>query len=83
MVDFNEIQNALNSEEKEKINVTVVTLSGTQNYEVEEGMTVRNFKARYSLTDVKIVNDAGDILTDNDTLDTDMELFISTPKKNG
>lgn len=87
MANFDEINNALNSEEaeeKEMVSVELVTLSGIQNYEVEEGTTVKDFKAAHGLSsDVKIVDEDGDVLRADDTIDDDISLFISTPKKNG
>lgn len=87
MTNFNEINEALNNEtveEKDTITVELVTLSGLQTYEVEEGTTIRQFKEAHGLSsDVKIVSEDGDVLRANDVIEEDMSLFISTPKKNG
>lgn len=88
MADFNEINNALNNEEVEEekaiVKVELVTLSGLQNYEVEEGTTIREFKEAHGLSaDVKIVDEDGDVLRADDEITDDISLFTSTPKKNG
>lgn len=84
MGNFEDIQNALeNEQEKDTVSVELVTLSGVKTIEVEEGMTIKEFKKMNGLTDVKIVDADGDVLTNNDVIDFDTQLFISTPKKNG
>jgi len=89
MANFNDINETLNNtreveEEKETCSIELVTLSGVQNYEVEEGTTIREFKEAHGLSsDVKIVDEDGDVLRANDIIAEDMSLFISTPKKNG
>lgn len=84
MANFENIQDALeNQQEKDTVNVELITLSGVKTIEVEEGMTIKEFKEMNGLIDVKIVNDDGDVLTNNDIIDEDTQLFISTPKKNG
>lgn len=86
MVDFSNINESLNREEtneRENLTVEIITLSGVQKYEVKEGTTVEDFKNEHNLTDVKIVDEDGDVLDDDDTLEEDCQLFVSTPKKNG
>lgn len=88
MANFNDINETLSNnrveEEKDTYSIELVTLSGVQNYEVEEGTTIRQFKEAHGLSsDVKIVDEDGDVLRANDVIDDDMSLFISTPKKNG
>lgn len=86
MVDFNDIQNQLNNdsvEEKDTVTVELITLSGVQNLEVEEGMTIKEFKETNNLDGMKIVNEDGDVMNNNDTIDFDSQFFISAPKKNG
>ena len=87
MVDFREINESLeNSGEREAedlVKVELITLSGLQEYEVEEGMTIKEFKEKHNLNEVKIVNEDGDVMRNNDIIECDSQFFISTPKKNG
>ncbi len=87
MVDFREINESLeNSEERDAedlVKVELITLSGLQEYEVEEGMTIKEFKEKHNLNEVKIVNEDGDVMRNNDIIECDSQFFISTPKKNG
>lgn len=87
MVDFREINDSLeNAEEKDPtdvLKVELITLSGLQEYEVEEGMTIKEFKEKHNLNDVKMVNEDGDVMRNNDIIECDSQFFISTPKKNG
>ena len=61
----------------------MITLSGIQNYTIEAGMTVKEFKDAHDLDDVKIVNEDGDVMRSNDVFEEDGKYFTSTPKKNG
>lgn len=87
MVDFREIKESLeNSGERgveDLVKVELITLSGLQEYEVEEGMTIKEFKEKHNLNEVKIVNEDGDVMRNNDIIECDSQFFISTPKKNG
>ena len=87
MPNYEEINEALGNEIEtlpEKVTVELITLSGMRTYEVEEGTTIKAFKeARGLSSDVKIVDEDGDVLRAEDTIETDIQLYISTPKKNG
>ena len=82
MANFNEIQNELNNS-NDTVKVELITLSGVQNLEVEEGMTIREFKEANNLDGMKIVDADGDVMNANDTIDYDTQFFVSAPKKNG
>ena len=67
----------------EQIEVKVVSLGGVNQLTVDAGTTVEQLRSKASLTSsVKIVNEAGDILKDNDTVTESCNLFISVPKQN-
>lgn len=83
MADFNAINENLNSVESSTVQVNLVTLGGVSTSEVTYGMTISEFKTRNGLGDAKIANAEGDILSGSDIITEDMELYISTPKKNG
>lgn len=86
MVDFNRVNNALENgveDEREEVEIELITLSGIQNYTIEAGMTVKEFKEAHGLEDVKIVNEDGDVMRSNDVFEEDGKYFTSTPKKNG
>lgn len=86
MVDFNRVNDALENgveDEKEEVKIELITLSGIQNYTIEAGMTVKEFKDAHGLEDVKIVDEDGDVMRSNDVFEEDGKYFTSTPKKNG
>ena len=85
MVDFNRVNDALENgaDEAEEVKIELITLSGIQNYTIEAGMTVKEFKDAHDLDDVKIVNEDGDVMRSNDVFEEDGKYFTSTPKKNG
>lgn len=76
MPDFN----AFNQNE---IEVEVVTLSGVSTVKATEGMTVKKFKEANGLVGKKIIDDDSNLLRDTDTIEEGMQLYVSTPKKNG
>lgn len=65
------------------ITVELVTLSGRQKIEAEEGQTVKEFKEANGLNGTRIIDQNGAVLRDVDTISEGMQLFVSTPKKNG
>ena len=65
------------------VRVEVVTLSGTNTYDVEEGTTVGAFKASNGLQGYKVISGDNVVLKDSDVLEQDIQLIISSPKKNG
>lgn len=76
MVDFN----ALNSDEVE---VQLVTISGVETLTVDEGMTIKEFKEQNGLNGTRIIDENSTPLRDSDVVREGMQLFVSTPKKNG
>lgn len=83
-MDINAINSSLNTDnEPTSIKVTLVSLGGVQDYDLTSGITVREFKSRNGLSDMKIVTADGTALSDTDTISGDVQLFVSTPKKNG
>lgn len=86
MVDFNRVNDALENgveDEKEEVKIELITLSGIQNYTIEAGMTVKEFKEAHDLDNVKIVDEDGDVMRSDDVFEEDGKYFTSTPKKNG
>ena len=79
-MDYSRISESLNNE---TIKVSVVSLGGVNAYDVTAGMTVSAFKAKYGLEGTKIVNENGDTLDNSTVLSRNMQVFVSTPKKNG
>lgn len=66
-----------------EIEVELITLSGVQTVKATEGMTVKEFKEANNLVGTKIIDDDSNLLRDTDTIEEGMQLYISTPKKNG
>ena len=66
-----------------EIEVEVVTLSGVSTVKATEGMTVKEFKEANGLVGKKIIDDDSNLLRDTDTIEEGMQLYVSTPKKNG
>lgn len=66
-----------------KIKVEVVTFAGSDVYEVEEGMTVAEFKAANNLSGYTIIDEGSNRLGDSVRLTSDMQVFVSRPKQNG
>lgn len=86
MADFNQINNSLNDNTPATpsvAKVTITSLGGVNNYDITPGTTVRELKSRYGLGDMKIVNAEGVALADMDQITGDVQLFVSTPKRNG
>lgn len=69
--------------EPETVQVEIVTLSGVRTVEATDGMTVKEFKEANGLSGTKIIDEDSNLLRDNDTISDGMQLYISTPKKNG
>lgn len=83
MADFDAINDELNRTEPAKVEISIVTLGGIQKQTINEGMTIGQLKSRFGLEGTKVVDEDGDALDNNFVIDGDMELFVSTPKKNG
>ena len=85
-MDINAVNNALNNAAPAAAStakVSIVSLGGVNDYEITAGTSVRELKTRYGLTDMKIVTGDGTVLSDNDTISSDVQLYVSTPKRNG
>jgi hypothetical protein len=86
-MDYSNINNALNAPEvpaaPATAKVSIVSLGGVNEYEITAGMTVGDFKSRYGLDGTKVVDQAGNTLENTAILSSDVQLFVSTPKKNG
>ena len=85
-MDYSRINDQLNSPAQpiySNVQVSVVSLGGVSDYTVTAGMTVDQFKNQHGLTGTKIVNENGDTLNNNDIITSNMQVFVSTPKKNG
>ena len=78
MPDFD----ALNETENE-FEVKLVTLAGIKDVTVKEGMTVRQFKEANDLVGTKMIDEESNVLRDSDTIEEGMQIYVSTPKKNG
>ena len=86
MADFNQINNSLNNNTpaaSSVAKVTITSLGGVNNYDITPGTTIRELKSHYGLGDMKIVNAEGVALIDADQITGDVQLFVSTPKRNG
>lgn len=85
-MDINAVNNALNANTTAApatAKVSIVSLGGVNDYEITSGTTIRDLKARYGLADMKIVTGDGTVLNDSDTISSDIQLYVSTPKRNG
>ena len=85
-MDINAVNNALNNNTTatpSTAKVSIISLGGVNDYEITTGTSVRELKTRYGLTDMKIVTGDGTVLSDNDTISSDVQLYVSTPKRNG
>ena len=71
---------ALNQNE---VTVEIVTLAGIEKVTAEEGMSIKDFKAQNNLVGTKLIDENSDVLRDSDTVREGMQIFLSTPKKNG
>lgn len=83
MTDFSNINNSLNAAAPSNINISIVSLGGVEAKQIEAGMTVGTFKARYGLEGTKMVDESGNTLENSAVLSADTQVFVSTPKKNG
>lgn len=69
--------------EPAEIRVELVTLAGVEKITATEGMTVKEFKEANNLVGTKMIDDNSDVLRDSDTITEGMQIYVSTPKKNG
>ena len=83
-MDFTNISNGLNrAEERPNVKVTIVALGGLDTKEAQAGTTIGDFKRVNGLEGTKIVDEAGNTLENSAVISGDMQVFVSTPKKNG
>lgn len=84
MADFNAIQEGLNRPARPKtVEVSLVTLGSVNTSNVSYGTTIADFKRANGLGDANIANADGEVLANSAVITKDMELFVSTPKRNG
>ena len=84
MTKYNAIKEGLNQPARpETVEVSLITLGGVNTSNVAYGMTIADFKAKNSLGDANIANADGEVLANSAVITEDMELFVSTPKRNG
>jgi len=69
--------------ESAEIQVELVTLAGVEKITATEGMTVKEFKEANNLVGTKMIDDNSEVLRDSDTITEGMQIYVSTPKKNG
>jgi LysM repeat protein len=69
--------------ESAEIQVELVTLAGVEKITAKEGMTVKEFKEANNLVGTKMIDDNSDVLRDSDIIEEGMQIYVSTPKKNG
>lgn len=69
--------------ESAEIQVELITLAGVEKITATEGMTVKEFKEANNLVGTKMIDDNSDVLRDSDTITEGMQIYVSTPKKNG
>lgn len=76
MVDFSALDH-------NDVVVELVTLAGVEKVSATEGMTIKEFKEINGLNGKRIIDQDSNALRDSDTIKEGMQLFVSTPKKNG
>lgn len=67
----------------ETFNVELITLQEVKKVEVREGMTIKEFKSLNGISNATLIDEDSNRLRDNDTLEEGMQIYVSTPKKNG
>lgn len=83
-MDFDQINEALNSAAPAQITVKLVTLGGVSSETAEAGITVAAFRRAHNISaDKKLVDSDSNVLRDTDRLDADCQIFVSVPKQNG
>lgn len=76
MPDFSQLN-------EENIQVQIVTLNSVEDIDVTSATTVKELKAQLGLTNAKLIDEDSNLLRDGDTLTDGMQIYVSTPKKNG
>ena len=67
----------------EEVTVKLAGITGTQDYTVEAGTSVGDFKEMYDLEGKKLVSRTRGVLTDSDVIQEDEVVFVSMSKENG
>lgn len=71
-------------EEKPEVKVQIVTVGGHDDYEVEEGTTVKELREMAGLNfNVKMIDENNKVLTDRDVITGDIQIFASPAKQLG
>lgn len=63
--------------------VELITLQEVKKVEVREGMTIKEFKSLNGISSATLIDEDSNRLRDNDVLEEGMQIYVSTPKKNG
>lgn len=66
-----------------EVQVELVSISGTRKVEATEGMTIKAFKEANGLVNAKLIDEDSNVLRDGDVVYEGMQIFVSTPKRNG
>lgn len=83
---FEDIANTLENGAEatpENVKISLVTMDSVQNYTIDEGTTVAEFKRANDLVGRRLSDEYSNLLRDTDIFEEDMEIFVSTAKKNG
>lgn len=71
-------------EAKPEVKVQIVTVGGHDDYEVEEGITVKELREIAGLnSNVKMIDENNKVLSDRDTITSDTQIFASPAKQLG
>lgn len=65
------------------VTVEIVTLAGIEKVTATEGMSIKEFKEKNNLVGTKLIDENSNVLRDSDEVREGMQVFLSTPKKNG
>lgn len=76
MPDFSQLN-------EEQIKVQIVSLNSVEDIDITSATTVKELKAKLGITTAKLIDEDSNLLRDNDTLEDGMQIYVSTPKKNG
>ena len=79
--DFDSMDTPVNVDDK--VIIKLGKLEGMTELEVVSGMTVRDFKLENGLDGKKLVSRTRGVLQNDDILDEDEIIFVSTSKDNG
>ena len=83
MANISDFDNMDERQSREDVTVKQAGITGTQDYTVEAGTTVGDFKEMYDLEGKKLVSRTRGVLTDSDVIQEDEVVFVSMSKENG